>query len=354
MIHIPRRRMTRAAIVIGLSQFLGIASAWAQSCAALDPGKAARCRGLEEQEKILSANCRVPGAATAEQAASICAQVRAKVQADKRALFTGSTLTPGAQPVFAESEGLRPPPLTSAPAKLPVLRGFYIGMPMQQALAAASIALAPWSAVYRYDKSTDFLTVYLKSGPENEPSLDKCVADELKQLKEQFARQKPDTTRFTSEYPTLENALNKCMLGRGSGGGFDRGREGGLQFQINIDRRTQTVERVTITQNYLWGSHGYNLSNANLTLGEFAKLMGQRLGVTFQLGRSENPTAECGRSGGDVFHSGTIVCNTKKNEVRWYGVVDAKTCKCNLQIGGKDWAMYLTPSGKPSNPDAVR
>lgn len=344
MIHIPRRRMTRAAIVIGLSQFLGVASAWAQSCAALDPGKAARCRGLEEQEKILSANCRVPGAATAEQAASICAQVRAKVQADKRALFSDPTPAPRAQPALAGSPGVQPLPVTSAPAKLPVLRGFYIGMPMQQALAAASIALAPLSAVHTHIGTVFGRSrIYLKSG------LDECIADERKR------RNRPaiPTSRggiYTSdqtEFPSLEQAQDTCLTYSSR-----------LQFVFETDDRTQTLTGITITENYVLDSHGYNVREAKLSFDEFAKLMGQRLGVPVKLGRSENPITECSGSGANIFDLGTTVCKTKKNIVTWYTAVDPKTCKCNLQFGGgkgvSPFQMYMTPLEKPSNPDAVR
>lgn len=316
------RRLMIAIFVIGLAQFFGMGAARAQSCAALADARVALvCRGYEQAERQISTSCRAPANIAPDQAASYCAQLLAQARAKRAALFPVQSRSTTARPVRATGTDLLPLPVTSAPAKPAVLRGFYIGMTINEALAAAAVALAPWPAVY-LDNGYGSIRVMLKRGPRDVFSIDECV-----NLPLQWGG-KPDNEFICA-------ASNKV-----------------LQFVFDVDTKNGTIKEVAISSNYVLGSHGYNLQQSQLSFDDFGKLIGKRLGAPVRFGKADNPTTNCSSSGGDYFHSGVTTCKTDKNESRWYDIDNVAACKCSMTIY-EPGRIYLVPAKTPK-PEAIR
>lgn len=305
------------------------APADAQSCATLSDSRVALvCRGYEQAEQQILTSCRPPDNIAPQLRATYCSELLAQARAKRAALFPqGSrpavTQPPIARPALRARGGLQPLPVTSAPEKPPVLRGFYIGMPANEALAAAALALAPWPGVYTTSSRGNLIDVLLERGPKDAWSIERCVNLPL------GWGGKPESEDECSRDSDV------------------------LQFEFELDSRTNLVSRVSINSTYVLKSHGYNLEQSQLSFDDFAKLIGKRLGAPVRFGKEDNPTTNCSSSVGDIFTPGTTTCKTNKNESRWYDIDNVAVCKCSMTIYAPG-RIYLVPVKAAPNADAIR
>lgn len=307
-------RKSTVIVIAGIGQFLIAAAAWGQSCSSLDPAAARQCQVYDQAKQVYSTKC--PAGAAAQCAASI-----AKIEALRSQLFAGVPSPVQAPSATDVSTRARPLPVPATPAKLPFLRGFYIGMSVDQALAAAATALAPLQAAYRTEG--DVINVVVPGDLSRlgiKEIFQNCVADKRR-------------GRFQLHDDECERKVED------------------LQFQFEVSK-TGAISRVAIRSIYVIKPYGYNLEASGLSFEEFGQLIGKKVGARVEFGRKESPTTECYESGGDGFSKGTTKCKTNKNEESWYNINNVAVCKCSITFY-ESGNLYMVPIAA-KNPEAIR
>ncbi len=194
-----------------------------------------------------------------------------------------------------------------------MFKGFYIGMTREAALAAAASALAPWPAVVQEQGNgipgQRDLNVFLVQGPGNVPSLQSCIARN-ENLSRELSRQ------------------DDCV-----------DREQGEHFVIAVETKTNLVTNIAISDDFMRAALGYNLDEAGLDAEDFAKLMGKRLGVSFE--KVVVPGQKCPYK---IFTLDGSYCAPHTPATYRMKAIDLKQCKCEIQIF-PSLAMNLIGSG---------
>lgn len=203
----------------------------------------------------------------------------------------------GRPPSKSAQNRLVPLPVATPAAKPAVFRGFYIGMPLDEALAAAASAVAPWPAFMKVrEHPSEGVSIFLRDGPKDAWTINSCIRKGL-----------PPSTRLTEQ---------QCISN------YE-----GEHFRFDMDLKTNLVKRFRISPSYVLREHGYNVGAAGLNPEDFANLLGKRLGISFKKITPEKK--ECVRALDALWRS---YCLEDTGPKEWWTANDPKICKCKITI----------------------
>ena len=214
---------------------------------------------------------------------------------------------------------LEPLPVSAPVAKPEIFRGFYIGMPVDEAIAAAAKAVAPWPAYIKQPReSYDDVAISLRDGPEGARTVNSCIR----------GKNPPYYRSFSEQF---------CIIaGEGD------------HFRFQVDSKTNLVEGFTMSASYVLYEYGYNVRAAGLDPEGFANLLGKRLGISFK--KITREKKKCNVDAVDAFWGKRCIEDT--GSTAWWVADDPKICKCRLWVA--DTYQITAEQTTFENEDALR